>query len=407
MTATSSDVKTRLTKARTALLLDHPWFGSLALRLRIEEKAGLGTMATDGTHLIYDPAFVEKLTPGELQGVIAHEVLHCALLHVFRVGARNKMLWNIAADLAINPIIIDAGMSLPPGCLLDRQYQNMSAEEIYARILSQAEQIAAGQPKPGESQPGRWGIGQDLQDPPKSPAKLPVDPDAEPGTGGPGEADQSDDSPRSEMDWQIDVEQVTVATKKQGKVPAGIARLVEKARASRTDWRTILHRFIEQVVPQDYSWARPNRRHIAAGQYLPGQVKENFPKIGVGVDTSGSIGNRELAVVSAELDAIMRELRPACLEVVYCDSAIPKGGVETFDPDGPRVELHPKGGGGTAFQPVFDYFSKQSEPPAAVVYFTDLYGPEPKNPGYPVLWVTSERSQGLQWFGELVRVELD
>lgn len=401
MTATQLDVTAKLTKARTGLLLDQPWFGSLALRLRLEAQPGIGTAATDGTHLIYDPDFIDKLTPAELQGVLAHEVLHCALLHVFRVGARNKLVWNVAADLAINPIIVDAGMQLPAGCLLDRTFAGLSAEEIYARILKDAEQIQNGTGRPGETQPGKWGIGQDLQDPPKGPAK-PAD------GGASGQADvDDDDAPRSELDWQIDVEQVTVATKKQGKVPAGIARLVEKARESKTDWRTLLHRFVEQVVPSDYSWAHPNRRYIAAGSYLPGQVKENFPKLGIGVDTSGSIGNRELAVVAAELDSIMRELRPECLEVVYCDFAIPRGGVERFEPDGPRLELHPKGGGGTAFQPVFDYFAKSDEPPCAVIYFTDLYGPEPDDPGYPVLWVTSERSQELAWFGELIRVELD
>lgn len=401
----TEDVARRMTKARTALLLDHPWFGSLALKLRLEARPGLGTMATDGTYLVYDPAFVETLSPAELQGCIAHEVLHCALLHPFRLQSRNKVKFNIAADLAINPMIRESGMQLPAGCLDDPQYHGMPAEQIYALLPDPKN--SGGQPDPNQP-PAGWGIGQDLQEPPKpQPGKQPgtdQDPD---GTGDDETPGTGEVPPMTKEDWEIAVEQQTIIAQKSGKAPAGVVRMVQKARESRTDWRTLLHRFVEQVLPSDYSWSHPNRRHIADGLYMPGMMKENFPKIGVGVDTSGSIGDRELAICQEELDRILRELRPESIEVVYCDSEIPKGGVESFDPDGPSIRLHPKGGGGTAFQPVFDHFAKNGEPPACVIYFTDLYGPEPKDPGYPVLWVTSERSQRLAWFGELVRVELD
>jgi predicted metal-dependent peptidase len=40
---------------------------------------GFPTNDTDGRRLVYNPAFVEKLTAAELEGVLAHEVMHCAL----------------------------------------------------------------------------------------------------------------------------------------------------------------------------------------------------------------------------------------------------------------------------------------------------------------------------------------
>ena len=55
-------------------------------------------MATDGRRIVYNPAFVEKLSPAELEGVLAHEIMHCALAHHCRRGERDTQLWNQATD---------------------------------------------------------------------------------------------------------------------------------------------------------------------------------------------------------------------------------------------------------------------------------------------------------------------
>ncbi|MGA3325888.1 MAG: hypothetical protein ABSF45_15555 [Terriglobia bacterium] len=49
---------------------------------------------------------MDQLKPAELEGTLAHEVLHCALGHQCRRGERDPGLWSEAADLAINPILI-------------------------------------------------------------------------------------------------------------------------------------------------------------------------------------------------------------------------------------------------------------------------------------------------------------
>ena len=128
-----STVEQKLTRARTQLLLNQPFFGTLCLRLRVM-PGSRPTLATDGTRIVYNPSFVESLTPAELEGCLAHEVLHCALGHHCRRGEREPRLWNQAADYAINPIILKNGLKLPAGVLLDPQYENLSAEEIYARL---------------------------------------------------------------------------------------------------------------------------------------------------------------------------------------------------------------------------------------------------------------------------------
>jgi len=104
----------KLTRARVRLLLEQVFFGTLALRLKLV-PGNLPTMATDGSRIVYNPAFVDQLKPAELEGTLAHEVLHCALGHQCRRGERDPELWNQAADFAINPILLGNGFTLPAG----------------------------------------------------------------------------------------------------------------------------------------------------------------------------------------------------------------------------------------------------------------------------------------------------
>ena len=130
----------RIQKARTALVLDHPFFGSLLFRLKGRESRSVKTMATDGVSLYYNPEFVETLNAATLAGTLAHEVMHPALHHHVRRSGRDPKRWNEACDYAINPLLVDAGLSLPEGVLLDNRFRGMSAEQIYNLLETESEQ---------------------------------------------------------------------------------------------------------------------------------------------------------------------------------------------------------------------------------------------------------------------------
>src|SRR6201987_3869129 len=115
----------RIQKARTALLLDHPFFGTLLFRLGAQARSSIATMATDGVSLYFNPEFVEKLSSAELAGTLAHEVMHPALQHHTRCGDRNPRRWNMACDYAINPMLVDAGLTLPKEVLMDHRFRGM------------------------------------------------------------------------------------------------------------------------------------------------------------------------------------------------------------------------------------------------------------------------------------------
>src|SRR5579862_3695110 len=140
----------RIQKARTALLLDHPFFGSLLYRLKDRECRAVKTMATDGISLLWNPEFVETLTAATLAGTLAHEVMHPVLHHHVRRSGRDPKRWNVACDYAINPLLVDAGLKLPEGVLLDNRFHGMSAEQIYNLLESEASQDSGSENEEGE-----------------------------------------------------------------------------------------------------------------------------------------------------------------------------------------------------------------------------------------------------------------
>jgi predicted metal-dependent peptidase len=421
----------KLTRARVQLLLAQPFFGTLSLRLKLI-PGSLPTMATDGSRIVYNPAFVDQLKPAELEGTLAHEVLHCALGHQCRRGEREPRLWNEAADLAINPILIGNGFTLPAGALIDPAFATMSAEEIYARLLRKRteggsalkqapQQTNAGVGTATGSQATNGTAPPDAKSDP--PSQRAPDQDGqtmgeaagpEPSrSGGFGEVvDATDEqgqtaSPaekrRQEHEWSIAAEQALRSAKACGNDPGGIERPVSESRQPQQDWRTILRDFVAATAPSDYRWTPPNRRYIASGLYLPSVERRGLGEVVIAVDTSGSIGKRELEQFAAEISAISEETQPEAIHVVYCDAAVQC--VQQFGPAEP-VQLEPKGGGGTDFRPAFEWVAENDFAPVCLIYLTDFCCDSfPETPEYPVLWVTDSRETAP--FGETVRIGLE
>ena len=102
--------------------------------MTVKEDPTAPSMWTDGKTLAYNPAWINGLTLDEVKGVLCHEVMHVALLHNLRRDQRDPAKWNMAADHAVNPILLDANMTLPKDGLIGREYEGMAAEEIYNRL---------------------------------------------------------------------------------------------------------------------------------------------------------------------------------------------------------------------------------------------------------------------------------
>jgi predicted metal-dependent peptidase len=395
----------RIQKARTALLLDHPFFGSLLFRLSGRACCSIQTMATNGVSLFYNPEFVDTLNAAELAGVLAHEVMHPALQHHTRRGDRDRKRWNMACDYAINPLLQDAGLTLPKDVLIDHRFRGMSAESIYNLIDEQQDQDSSN--GEGESQNGSSSAGEGG----KRADSLSVDdaPGAPTTPGGFGqvldapepEGDDGDTVAEQAREWKIAVEQAENVAKLAGKLPAGITRGLEQSEAAGVDWRELLRRAWSETIPSDYSWMPPNRRHIWAGLYLPGVRAEGAGEIAIAVDCSGSINARQLGLFEAEIRSILEGQRPNLVHVLYFDTEVHK--TEVYQPGQP-IALTPVGGGGTSFAPCFRWLDEHGIVPQTLVFLTDLCGAFPKKaPTYPVLWASTESREAP--FGQVIPME--
>jgi predicted metal-dependent peptidase len=395
----------RLTKARTALLLDHPFFGALLFRLVFQQTSGVATMATDGVSLFYNPQFVESLPPGELVGVLAHEVMHPALHHDTRRGGRDRRLWNVACDYAINPLLVEAGLQLPPDRLLDVRFVGMSAEQVYNLLDRQREE-----PQP-DCPPGKEGQKAESAKDPETSTEQPTAPETPGGFGQVLDARRPEtlrapehaveQTERHEREWRIAVEQAENIARFAGSISAGLERTIEAGDKASVDWREVLRRTFSETLPADYTWVRPNRRHLSKGLYLPGTAREGAGEIVIAVDCSGSISKRVLGLFQAEIGALVREHQPERVHVLYFDVEVHRR--ELFA-RGETIALNPAGGGGTDFGPVFADLKEQGIVPHSVIVLTDLEGSFPaQEPPYPVIWASTK--PGRPPFGATVSIE--
>jgi predicted metal-dependent peptidase len=393
-----NDTRHRLSAARAALVMDHPFFGALSLRMNLveETKGRTRTMMTDGRSIFYSRGYVRGCSDVELVGVLAHEVMHPALLHHTRRGKRDPSLWNDAADYAINPILIEAGFTLPGKPLVDPSYEGMTAEQIYD---------ALNQPSGSEDNEDKEDSRAGSDSSGKADADGNEDGDGtQAGQGDladrPGAVVDAPDPAQQEAEWQVALKQAAQVAQMMGQLPAGIAQAVEGVKP-RIGWKAILRRFVQQVASADYSWRMPNRRYIAGGLYLPEIRSESMPPIVVVVDSSGSTLS-VLPVFKAELQSIVEECQPEATIVIMADAMVQR--VDRFERGDP-IEFNVEGLGGTDFRPAFEHIDREQLDPACLIYLTDGDGWYPDEPpDYPTLWAITSAGTHAPW-GETVHVD--
>jgi len=128
-----TDVELKLSAARTKLIIDKPFLGALVLRLPMlkANPDWCKRTATDAKSFYYNEEYINSLNLEQTQFILAHEALHCALSHFARRMHRIKHRWDLACDFAINPMLMKDGLVAPPETLYLREYDGMTAEEIY------------------------------------------------------------------------------------------------------------------------------------------------------------------------------------------------------------------------------------------------------------------------------------
>jgi len=333
-----------------------PFFGSLALFLEQVLDEQVVTACTDGREVRFNPTFVESLAPAELDAVMIHEILHAALLHIPRRRERDPHLWNVAADIVVNGIILkQKGLLLPLNPCIDASLENYEVEEVYEILLKRADQKTI-----------TW-IGADLL------------------SSGEGEVVSESEMREMEAHWKQAWHQAVALSQSfgQGSVPQEVLRHMENIIDPLLDWRSLLWRFMVRT-PVDFT--EFDRRLIGRGIYLESLAGEAV-SVRIAVDTSGSIDSKNLSQFLAELREILRLYPHLDAQLFYADAAL----YGPFDLDEESL-TKPVGGGGTSFEPFFERMHEEidSGGNTVLLYLTDGHGTFPKQPPtLPVLWIVT------------------
>ena len=355
-----------MAKARGKMMLKHPFFATLMVTTPFVETKDIPTAGTDMEKVYWNPDFVESLGSVEkVMFLIAHEVMHVALNHGSRLRSRNPLIWNLACDFAINLILVDSGMEFIEGGCLDKQYEGMSADEIYDKLIEQADKCRQ---KGGDGKPGDPGMpGFDSMHGPQGDLMQP----------------EGADNPAKQAELarkiQQKVAQAATTARMAGKLAGALERFVNDVLEPKVAWPDLLRDYMTRVTRDDETWAKRNRRFQSI--YLPDRHNERMGEIIVIGDTSGSITNDELQQVASEVQAVADQVRPERIRVIWADTKV--AGEDVFE-DGDLILVKPKGGGGTDMRVPLEY-AEQFEP-HVVILITDGYTPWPDSePPYPLI----------------------
>lgn len=386
-----------ISASRLRVRMKSPFFATLSLFTNYKPSYSIPTAATDGKDIYFNPDFLLSLPKAQQDGLLLHELLHAALLHTTRKGHRQAKLWNIAADIVVNGLIVEQSLfELPEGGIRKPEWEKMSVEEIYDLLLKNSSNLTLSNPDllsqpPEDCQGDSSGNSQSYEKENNN-----------------RKNNQLDSLTQAEKEqlashWRNAMQQATVIqrTKNQGTLPAGIERQLQEISQSQIDWCSYLWRYLVQT-PTDFQGY--DRRFIGQGLYLDTVAGESV-QVFVCVDTSGSISDQELQLFLSEVVGILGSYPHVKCELYYADADVYGPFSITLNQTIPK----PQGGGGTSFIPFFKKVEEDRDPnlESICVYLTDGYGTFPNSePLLPTLWIITPGGLNLNAipFGEAVKL---
>jgi predicted metal-dependent peptidase len=389
------------------------------------------TAATDDKFVYFNPEWYFKLTLDERLFVNSHEIEHAMYGHagINWIYAKQgevrysdgvsipyiSELMNMAEDYVINDQLVKAKIGkMPEGGLHwpEKITGDMSCVDAYRLLWKEARKKKKS---PGE--------GEGLSQPQREHVSRTTDKngqDAGPGGGKPfdvvlkpGEGQGKDTneamSERNENEWSTAIQAAMESAKARGQLPLGIEQAFTRRLQPKADWRDVAFVTVSRHIGNDrYTWDRLDPQFAYRRVGVPGRSSFGCDLVVFARDSSGSVYDKTQAVFAAEARGWCELYKPKRIVVIDCDSE-----VHRWDEvqSGEDIPDEVKGGGGTAFSPVFDRIAQEGLEPDVLIYLTDLMGSYPSGkPSYPVVWgsVTPESSAWYQHykppFGEVVFV---
>lgn len=386
--------------AKKFIILDYGFFATLLYRMKtIEEgqNSHITTMATNGEHLYFSPKFVQQCTMGELLFCICHEVMHCAMGHLWRRGNRNPTLWNYATDFVINLIVTEISsaykmnnksrlfvrMERPSDCLYNEAYRNMSAEQVY-KLLEEKGENACKKEYGDITNHVKW---EDKK-----------------------ENSNSKDKKTQDM-WESALTEAWTGVKDCGSMSGTLSSYMKNFLNPQKNWKTLLQEFVQEEV-NDYSWLPPDKR--MDGDFFLcdyNDTEENVKDLLFFIDTSGSMSMQEIKVCFSEIQGAVHQFNGKLQGTMFFfDYYVNEKYYDIGTYSGRFDEIKFCGGGGTSFKCIFDYINSHRDiftDISGVIVLTDGYCDYPNErdvQGLSVLWLLTNEHANSAPFGKTTRV---
>jgi predicted metal-dependent peptidase len=396
-----ASAREKLVTARIGLLLRAPFFGNLATRMGlINADSWCPTAATDGRKFYYNSEFVNSLPLKQLEFLVGHEVLHAVYDHMGRRGNRDPKLWNIADDYCVNWDLVEqrVGDKIPVA-LYDSKYKGMSAEEVYDHLYENADKI-------------------DINELAKRLLDEHLDGEGE----GEGDGEENDksgqgngrpklsDEERKQIRDEIREAVLAAANASgAGNLPGGVKRMIRDLTEPVMNWRELLQQQIESTVKSDFTWARPSRRSWHMDAVMPGMKPGEQIDVVIGIDTSGSITDKDLKVFLSEIKGIMESYDEYRIHVVGWDTDTHNSEVFTSDNLESIESFEPGGGGGTDPHCVWRWLQDNEIEPKKLIMFTDYcffgWSPEEVENYCDTVWIIKGNKEAEPEFGVFAHYE--
>jgi predicted metal-dependent peptidase len=350
------------------------------------------TAYTNGRDEVYGRAFIRELDEKELAFVVMHECMHKIYRHITtwkKLADENPRLTNAACDYVINLKLKDIDpngahirMPMKDGKvigLIDEKYRGMHVKQVYDSLKEEY---------------GGQGSGEGFDE------------------HGWDDADGMTDQEKEELAKEIDraIRQGQIAAKKVGNGAGGIDRELQDLIDPKVDWREVLREFVKSICSAKdvSSWRRVNRRFLAGDTYLPTLIGERVGHIVIGIDTSGSIGGKELSEFLSEVKGIADEVRPERVDLLYWDSEVASH--EEYDEltvSNIVSSTKPRGGGGTSPSCVTQYIKDKAIKPECVIMLTDGWVGSDWGGDWecPVLWTIVGNDNTVAPVGKTIHID--
>ncbi|MFW6307430.1 MAG: DUF2201 family putative metallopeptidase [Campylobacterales bacterium] len=317
-------------KIRLEFLFENPFLSVLALSIPTTYSSSKNRLFfTDGKKIEVNKSKLDEYTKDEIKFLYAHSLLHIIFKHAFRKGGRDDKYWNISSDIVINNILktLKNSGKQPLNEIDDERLEGLVVEEVYDEIYKEDEESSQEEYEDYE-----------------------------------GDLQSSDMMEVHEEDLDSLLIQALTLARQSSSLSSAFFSEVDEVERSEIGFEDILKEYLNySLFEKELTYAKPNRRYIHQGIYLPGSRKpQERVSILVALDSSASISLEEYKMFLGAVFDIVEKFYEKSIKIIPFDSHVLEELVVDIDEGSFEKSFLdiPKSNGGTNFDSVIDYVDR-------------------------------------------------